>query len=378
MSEFDLVQRSKARMLFDHVFFSTLIMGTPLRYMTPDEERMMIAVNGTATAFTDMREIVVCKSFIEGPEMGTVPRVMFVLAHEMGHIIFKHGLRRQGRNPRKWNIAGDFAINLMLQKDKFEVWSKALVDPAYDGMSTEQIYEQLPDGGGGKGGLCFGGLGHDIREPVSELDDPSEMDAIGEMITQRVAQAAVLARQAGQMSADLERFIGQVLHPPLPWRELLREFLTRVKQSQETWARRNRRFPNVYLPSRHNRVIGPIYMLCDTSGSITNDEIAQIAFEMDDIALNLMPEKIHVLWGDTKVKHEQIFLPGEPIEVKPVGGGGTNMVALLEHVEQFDPEVVVLITDGYSPFPTEEPPFSLIVVCTTNVSIPVGAVVRYE
>ena len=362
-------------MLFDHVFFSTLIMGTPLRYMTPDEERMMIAVNGTATAFTDMREIVVCKSFIEGPEMGTVPRVMFVLAHEMGHIIFKHGLRRQGRNPRKWNYAGDFAINLMLQKDKFEIWSKALLDTKFDGMSTEQIYEQLPDDGG-KGG--FGGLGQDIREPVSEFDDPSEMDAIGEMITQRVAQAAVLARQAGQMSADLERFIGQILHPPLPWRDLLREFLTRVKQSQETWARRNRRFPDVYLPSRHNRVIGPIYMLCDTSGSITNDEIAQIAFEMDDIALNLMPEKIHVLWGDTKVKHEQIFLPGEPIEVKPVGGGGTNMVELLEHVEQFDPEVVVLITDAYTSWPSREPDYPLIVVATTNAPVPIGSVVRYE
>ena len=44
----------------------------------------------------------------------TITEIRGVLAHEVLHVIFQHGLRRSHREPILWNIAADHAINLLL------------------------------------------------------------------------------------------------------------------------------------------------------------------------------------------------------------------------------------------------------------------------
>src|ERR1700690_2768883 len=46
----------------------------------------------------------------------TEREIEFVVAHEVMHCCFQHFSRRGSRDPRAWNIAGDFVINLDLQK----------------------------------------------------------------------------------------------------------------------------------------------------------------------------------------------------------------------------------------------------------------------
>jgi hypothetical protein len=46
------------------------------------------------------------------------------------------------------------------------------------------------------------------------------------------------------------------------------------------------------------------------------------------------------------------------------------------HVMQYDPTLAILITDGYTPWPETDPPYPLIVLCTTNAPVPIGQVVR--
>src|SRR5512143_3671075 len=41
---------------------------------------------------------------------------VFTLLHEIGHVILFHSLRRGARDPHKWNIACDHAVNLMLKE----------------------------------------------------------------------------------------------------------------------------------------------------------------------------------------------------------------------------------------------------------------------
>jgi len=73
-------------------------------------------------------------------------QALFVLAHEVGHAAFSHIDRRSTREPFMWNVAIDYAINL-LRADNFSdnkyIPADLLLDRKYEGMSAEQIYEDI-------------------------------------------------------------------------------------------------------------------------------------------------------------------------------------------------------------------------------------------
>jgi predicted metal-dependent peptidase len=138
-------------------------------------------------------------------------------------------------------------------------------------------------------------------------------------------------------SGSLERLIGEILDPVVPWPIILRDYMTRVTKDDEQWNRRNRRFQSVYLPARHSEKMGEIVLIGDTSGSIGNDELCKYMAEAGAIAEDVRPERIRILWADTKVAGEQVFEDGEPIVAKPKGGGGTDMRVPLKHAESTSP-----------------------------------------
>lgn len=358
MSKFTKLDKAKAQLLGKSPFFATLMMGTPL-----------IENNTIPTAATDGKKIYYNAAFIDGL---SVELVQFVLAHELGHMMYEHVYRRGARNPELFNIAGDHVINLLLKGDGFTIWDKAYCDEKYADMSTEQVYQELQKNPPPK---KEGGMGQDLMNPEGGQAQ-SEAD-IGD-IRQRVAQAANVARMAGKMSAGLAKLVDEVLNPKVRWQDLLRDYATRANKDDESWTRRNRRFGNVYLPARYSERMGEIIVIGDTSGSIGQEELNQVGAEVKAIAEQMRPECIRMLWADTEVAGEQIFEVGEEIKFDPKGGGGTDMRVPLDYATRYEPEVVVLITDGYTPWPDVEPEYPLIVVCTTNADVPVGQVVRME
>ncbi len=187
-----------------------------------------------------------------------------------------------------------------------------------------------------------------------------------------------MARMAGKLTGELARMVDDMLQTKVSWTDVLRDFMLKVVKSRDSWVRRNRRFTKIYLPTRHDRRMGPIVFIPDTSGSMWGDDMEKICSEMAHCASQTQPESIRVLWADTAVKGEQLFEVSdfEYSKLEPKGGGGTDMRVPLKYVEQYDPQVVVLMTDGYTPWPDVEPPFPLIVICTTDVACPIGEVIR--
>lgn len=368
------LQKAKGKLLIQQVFIASLVMSTPL-----------VADPTIRTAATDMLKIYYSPTFIDGL---TINQIMFVLAHEVLHIMFKHGLRRGGRNPRLWNIACDYAINYILHKSGFEVIQGCLFDPRFADMSAEQIYEILQKEkeeeqkrGGQPGGKSFDdkhkdtGLGdEDVKAP--ENMGPDEKAKIDQEVQRKVAQAATMARMAGKMPAGLARIIDEILNPTIPWEEVLAEYMRRIVQDDESWSRRNRRFKDVYLPARHSVRMGPIIFIADTSGSISSKEINQMGAEVMTVAETLQPESIRVVCCDSAVQNDQLFEQGDELKIEFNGGGGTDMRVALKYVEKYDPVVVVLLTDGWTPWPTTGPDYPLIVICTTTADCPVGEVIR--
>lgn len=368
------MQKSRAKMLVKHPFFATLLMSTKA-----------VETTDIPTAATDMEHLYYNPDFIESLSDEVV---LFVLAHEVLHIALMHGSRLGGRNHQIANIAMDYAINPILKDTGFTLWDQCLIDDQYRNMPWETIYEKLmkkvdkarkpgqtTDDVAGEMFGDGGGMVGDVKTPPGN-EDPAAAAKARRSVQQRVAQASSMARMAGKFGGDLERMVSEILDPKVPWSHVLRDFMTRTSKDDEVWSRRNRRFGSVYLPARHSEKMGEIILIGDTSGSIGNDELAAYMAEAGAIAEDVHPERIRILWCDTRVAGEQVFEDGEPLIAKPQGGGGTDMRVALKHAEQFEPEVVVLFTDGYTPWPDVEPDYPLIVCCTTDTTVPVGMDVR--
>lgn len=401
MAQVSLMSKAKARLCLYHPFFAALVFGTEI-----------VVDNRCTTAYTDMKKIGYNEKFIDSLDIDVV---QFVLGHEALHMLLKHGLRMGNRkvivlapHPEGevdyrmpdgtiqkmtrvslWNIACDYAINWMLKQDNFKLWDKACYDVKYANMSAEDIYDDLLDkmpppppgggvvGGGGNGGVSgisteSGAMGDDVRSPEEGLSEVEKRE-IERDINGWVARAAQQTKMMGKMPAHMERVIHDMFNPPQSWEELFREFFTQTTAaSDETWNHRNRRFNDIYLPKRQVlNTLGEVVLIGDTSGSIRDDVFAQVASEIEGMREQVRPERVRVIWADDEdCSREEVFEEHDPIDLHPKGGGGTDMRKPLKHVEQFDPIVVVLVTDGYTPWLEQAPPYPLIILCTTDAKCP--------
>jgi predicted metal-dependent peptidase len=162
---------------------------------------------------------------------------------------------------------------------------------------------------------------------------------------------------AGRMGAKIPRVIGDMLEPKVNWREVLREFVSSATKGNDeyTWRKFNKRqmANDIYLPSMENESIGELIVAIDTSGSIGGQELTEFASELASICSVATPSKVRVLWWDTEVHGEQVFLPEHYDNIKellkPQGGGGTMVSCVSEHLnkQRVEAEAIIVFTDGY-------------------------------
>jgi predicted metal-dependent peptidase len=123
-------------------------------------------------------------------------------------------------------------------------------------------------------------------------------------------------------------------------------------RDQRSWARMGRRAPAMGLALPHSSGVaqlGPIGIGVDCSGSIYQRlEILQ-AFqaEVRGIIEDCAPSEVAVAYFDSQVTGLGIFGVGEPISLKPVGGGGTAYSPAIEVFNKMTttPEVLIVLTD---------------------------------
>jgi predicted metal-dependent peptidase len=311
------------------------------------------------------------------------------IAHEVLHAALMHPLRRGMRDPQKWNIAADYADNLLLQEAhlKINTANGWLLDTKWTGMTAEEIYDKLPDppesdggdeGKDGQGGGNGDGPPQDgSKNPFSSkskgcssIKDPK--DANGESLSpgeaaRREAQAKQLvaesynsAKLAGSIPAGLQRVIDKMLHPKVPYKELLRQFLDRWVRDDYSWVKPNKRFigQGVYLPVLQSQEVGEIVVVVDTSGSMGQKELDLCGAEVSGVLESGIVSKVHVLYVDAAVAgHEEYTKHDTPIRLTPHGGGGTDFVPAFNWVAEngIHPAALIYCTDlccdSYPPVP---------------------------
>lgn len=113
--------------------------------------------------------------------------------------------------------------------------------------------------------------------------------------------------------------------------------------------------------------IPQIAVVADTSGSMGETDIARVLAEITGILQNLgNREPVTVLATDAAVHTcRKVF---DVRQVKLIGGGGTDMGAGLEAAARLrpQPDIVVVITDGDTPWPEQKPVAGQVIVVLTR------------
>ncbi len=361
------LDKAKVSIVTQHPFFASILM-----------KRQLIDDETIPTAAVDQRGQI----YINPKWFNTlsVDEIVFVLAHEIGHVIGQHASRRGTRNAKKWNIAGDAWINDMLKASGIGQPIKGCVDmPGSKDETVDEIYNKLPDNPDGEGP---GGTGDDLIERGSPVS-PDEATRIDAETRVEIAQAAQAAKAQGKMPAALAKIIADLIDPGTPWHEILERYMTSFTRGDYTWSRPNRRFADIaYLPSTGKLPeMGEIVVQVDVSGSISQRELAHYNGHMSRIIEQCNPERVHVLYVDTQVCKHQVFEQGEEVTLEFYSGGGTDMEAGFDFIAEqgIDPEVFVCLTDGYTDFNVANAPSYPVLWCiSSDIEAPYGENIHFS
>ena len=331
------------------------------------------------------------------------------LAHEVMHPALHHHVRRSGRDPKRWNVACDFAINPLLVDAGLSLPDGVLIDNRFRGMSAEQIYNLLEseseteqdsgnDGededpgrkkskdetsGGGDSNspsapVTDGGIGQVLDAPPPGGETPT-IEAQAREWDVAVNQATTVARQAAKVPVGLDRTLDGAAEASVDWREMLRRLWSDTTPADYSWMRPNRRhiWAGVYLPGVMREGVGEIAIAVDCSGSVNARQLALFEAEVRSILEGQRPERVHVLYFDSEVQKVEIYEAGQPVHLNPVGGGGTEFGPCFEWLDEHGilPQTLVFLTDLYGSFPDSAPAYPVLWASTGGRRAPFGEVI---
>jgi predicted metal-dependent peptidase len=394
------IQKARTTLLLDHPFFGTLLFRLGGR---PSSSIATMATDGVSLFYNP-----------EFVDTLNAAELTGVLAHEVMHPALQHHTRRGDRNPARWNMACDYAINPMLLDAGLTLPKDVLVDNRFRGMSAERIYNlieedekeegstgqpesQLENGSGGSedGPLQNGHCGDEPSAPSTPggvgqvLDAPAPEERDGPSIAEQdrewqiaVEQAETVAKVAGKLPGGAVRALEAAQAAKVDWRELLRRAWSDTIPADYSWMRPNRRhvWSGLHLPGITSEGAGEIAIAVDCSGSVNSRQLGLFEAEVRSILAGQRPRLVHVLYFDAAVQKVETYQAGQPVSLSPIGGGGTDFRPCFDWLQEqrVIPQTMVLLTDLCGRFPSEAPPYPVIWASTEARSAPFGKVVPVE
>jgi predicted metal-dependent peptidase len=347
----DKIIVARVGLLLRHPFFGN--MATRLKIEEGSE--------WMGTAATDGRTIYFNRDFFEPL---SVKQVEFVIAHEILHNVFDHMSRREGRNPRIFNIAADYCVNGQLVRDRIGEHNIEGItifhDAKYYGMGAEEVYDKIFDEMDEDELNQLGQLldDHiDWGDKDSKGNKPSYSKEELKQIRDEIREATVQAAQAagaGNTPASVQRMIKELTEPKMNWREILRQQIQSTIKDDYSFMRPNRKgwHMSAILPGTQFKETIDICVAIDMSGSIGDDQAKDFLTEIKGIMQEYQDFKIKVWCFDTKVYNEADYdgySMDEFDNYEVMGGGGTEFDANWEYMKEHDiqPKKFIMFTDGY-------------------------------
>ena len=289
----------------------------------------------------------------------------FLVLHEVYHKLYRHlttWKHLYKEDAQLANMSCDYVINDKIMseygKDGWVTMPKGgCYNPKYSGWDTAQVYNDLKkdqdEGDGGQGGGQPQGFDEHDWDGAQEMSADEQRELARE-IDEAVRQGALIA---GKLGSGGDRNLDELMQPQVDWREVLRDFVqtTCAGTDYSTWRRPSRRYigAGIYMPSGISEQVGELVVAIDTSGSIGGRELSAFLSEVKAVCDTVHPEKLRVLYWDTKVCRDEVYETHEQDDIvkstKPAGGGGTCVECVPEYLREhnINPQACIVLTDGY-------------------------------
>lgn len=401
---------ARMKILTNNGFFGLLLMN------------MKIALDDTiGTAATDGERIFFDPAFLD--EISD-SELIFVLMHEIMHVVLKHSFRTGSRDEYGFNIACDIVVNSnILQASGWNLKSITLakygesMHRAPDGVegcryTAEEVYEMLPvtikgsgsgklsvSGGAGAGtpgsGKASGNTpGNTAGQAGGFSDDHSKWGssqdkALEALWGNRIRDSYEASKGRSNIPIGVERALNELLNPTVDWRTLLNDFI-QEEVVDYSFMPPDRRFTDspFFLPDFNDTetVAKDILFMIDTSGSMSAGEITKAYSEIKG-AIDQFGGRLEGWLGffDAAVVPPKPFVDENEFKViRPAGGGGTSFEVIFDYVRhKMEDRVIasiIIMTDGYAPFPEESAAMGIPVLWMINnddVTPPWGRIARF-
>ncbi len=410
------IQESRGRLMESHPFFSLLLMY--LGY---------VAVPGMKKMSTNGRCVFFSPDFLDRLHYAELD---YILCHQVMHILHGHIWRPLDLAGDDYHFACDIAVNSHLEKsgilkDGFSHLgythrSIPSRNTNVSEMTSGEIYKLLPyslysldertrsrfladselwwdrktdSGESGEVILDPPEIAGSSREPAAD-DDEIDLRHIWQARAGGAAGAAGAMDSAGKKGRGIgdvpgfvKRMTEKMSEPTVDWKKVLHNF---VQESvcDYSFSPPDRRFADTgfFLPDFNERdfVTKDILFMADTSGSVSDDELAAVYSEIRG-AIEQFNGK---LTGSLGFFDAEVIPPipfsgvSDLLRIIPYGGGGTDFRVIFEylrHRASQPPASVVIFTDGCGPYPDQTETMGIPVLWMINNSgftPPWGKVVR--
>ncbi len=313
------------------------------------------------------------------------PAAAGVLLHEVGHLLRDHHARhaeQEHRDGRLWNLAADAEINDDLLAAGVPL-PDGPITPSYlerpDGQLAESYFHHLlewqrvlidPACGSGAGGAELD-VELDDEDDLHPAVSPLEQDLVRRKVASDIeAAGGGRGAQAGTVPGGWRRWATRQLEPPLiAWPHRLRRAMRRslsVRAGQlDTSYRRpgRRRVPGVVTPGMVQPELR-VGVVVDTSSSMSDGQLGAALAELEGIcrSAGVRDDGLTVVTADVEVREVPRLRHAADLPI--VGGGGTDLRPAIRYLagHRRRPAAVVVLTDGFTPWPVEPPPRCQVIV----------------
>ena len=319
-------------------------------------------------------------------EHATVAELGGELLHLTMHLLRDHagrandvGLKEQAEL-HHWVDAADAEISddLPPDLDRLSPRVVALDLGANDGRLAEEYYRS---GGVREGETNDCGSGAHGWSPTWEPPPPSDHQDQGlkedaQTLVRTKVASDIAQAEADGVQASLRSWAEDQLGASIDWRRTLAAALRRsiasvsgaVDYSYSRPSRRAASVGSVVMPALRRPTV-EVAVVIDTSASVSHDQLGLVVAEIDGLLQATGTRSIHFLACDDAV--QTVGRITKRTDIQLIGGGGTDMGAGIGAALETrpSPAVIVVLTDGFTPWPEANPARAHVVVALLNSDI---------